>query len=111
MTVDERKVIDAARRLLASTGPAEPPPDLARRAADAALASAAAQPVPSFFERLIPVAWPTAALAAAAAIILSILTARASRPAPATTVDDPVGQLTTDTSYIDPTDGWLGGDR
>jgi hypothetical protein len=112
MTRDERHTIDAARALLASTGPAEPPDGLAERAAAAAIATTPAPRAPSFIDRLIPIAWPTAALAAAAAIVLLVLTTRtADRTAADDTYDDPVGQLTSDTSYIDPTGGLLGGDQ
>jgi len=85
-------LLERARRVLASEGPAEVPGGLAERAALAAFAAERAQPARSFFDRWIPVAWPAAAVSAAAAVLLLLTTTpRTTRSSAASVTNgDPV---------------------
>ncbi len=80
---------------------AEPPDGLSARVTSAAL-RAGREPGRSFLDRLIPIAWPTAALAVAVALLLMVLQPRLVRsPSPASTKataaaaasEDPVGAV------------------
>jgi len=63
-------LLSGAAAALAAEGPAEPPPGLAARAARGALAAGSREARPSFIERWIRVAWPTAAAASVATALL-----------------------------------------
>ncbi len=82
------RLVRRTAEVLAAEGVAEPPDDLAARAARAAL-TAEPRGARSFFERWIPVAWPTAAVAAAAAILL-LVTSPPQAPAASVADADPV---------------------
>ena len=88
---------------------AEPPDGLSARVAAAALQSGRAAGR-SFLDRLIPIAWPTAALAVAVALLLMVLQPRVIRTPTATTVsEDPVGAVTAlPTDLTDPSIALLG---
>jgi len=74
------RLVRRSMEIMAAEGPAQPPTGLAERAARAAFTAGQAAPTRSFFDRWIPVAWPSAALAAAAAVVL-MLTSPAGAPA------------------------------
>ncbi len=88
------KGADAALR---GIGPSELPAGLAARAASGALsAGRQAGPRESFLDRLLPVAWPAAAVAVAAAALLlfSARGATPSEPAEVASVEDPIATVT-----------------
>lgn len=106
-------IVKGADSVLASVGPAALPPDLAARVADVAL-TASAQPARELFvDRLVPVAWPAAALAVAAAVLL-FFSAGYSGPAANQLVDleDPVTTVTLlPLELADPTRALIGGEE
>ncbi len=66
-------LLSGAAAVLAAEGPAEPPADLAARAARAALdAAEKGAAKPTFVERWIRVAWPAAAAASVATVLLLV---------------------------------------
>jgi len=66
-------LLSGARAVLAAEGPAEAPVGLAARAARAAFAAAEAEETrPTFVERWIRVAWPAAAAASVATLLLLV---------------------------------------
>ena len=66
-------LLSGAASVLAAKGPAEPSPGLAARAARAALDAADKEEArPTFVERWIRVAWPTAAAASVATVLLLV---------------------------------------
>jgi len=88
------KGADSALRAL---GPSALPPDLAARAAEAALrASATRGGRDSFVERLLPVAWPAAAVAVAVAVLLLLRAPAPTRveQTQTATLEDPVTAVT-----------------
>ena len=85
-----------ARALAASNAgnqTATPPPDLAERALRAAFAAEEPTHAPSFLDRWIPIAWPTAVAATVVTAVLLALALRAPQPAATPTSSDPVIQL------------------
>ncbi len=104
----EWRLMSRASLVLTATGPAEPPADLAARAVQTALASATRSALAprgdrfteSLIDRLIdrwlPVAWPAAALSAAAAAVLITLAAMHGQRAPVPGSPDPVAAVAGD---------------
>lgn len=94
----ELAAMQTARDALTACGPAEPPQDLARRISRSVRAAAGEQStVTLFWDRFIPIAWPTAIAATVAAALLLTLALRgpASNASPAVRVApaDPVEQI------------------
>ena len=98
------RLMSRTRAALAAEGPAVVPAGLAERAARAAL-TADAQPARSWVDRWIPVAWPTAIVAAAATVLLLVSAPPESRPATSATAGDPVSAVMGDTGDVDDFEG------
>lgn len=102
---DALAVMRDARAALAACGPAEPPPHLAERISRSVRAAAGADAAPSFWDRFIPIAWPTALAASAAAVVLVALLLRGGDPTTAADESgptaDPVEQVATGDNNTD----------
>jgi|GEM_PF-2190387 len=85
-----------ARAALVGCGPAEPPADLAERISRSVRAATGADATPSFWDRFVPIAWPTALAASIAAAVLVVMMLRGGDNTPARAgrqrVTDPVEQ-------------------
>lgn len=95
------RLLDRSRAVLASADAATPAADLAARVTRAALAPDAVATRPSIFDGWISIAWPSAAVAAAAATLL-LFVALGSTKAPSVIADtssDPFGVLVDDGNY------------
>ena len=69
-------LLEGTDTALAALGPSEPPADLATRAADAALRAETRPGLrESFVDRLVPIAWPAAAVAVSVAMFLLLSSA------------------------------------
>lgn len=88
-------LLSGAAAVLAAEGPAEPSPDLAARAARAALDAAEREAAkPTFVERWIRVAWPAAAAASVATVLLLVFgLGKSELNGQATTAGDPVALI------------------